>query len=275
MAGLPVYPSRGRNGGWRLAGGGRTDLTGLTAAEARALFLVAGPASSATPEVKAALRKLVRALPEPFRSTAEAAATSVVVDPGDWDQAPRRRSSPPLLEAVQTAVVEARQITLGYVARQGEPSSRLVEPLGLAAKGDAWYLVGDTDKGLRTFRVDRMTSVDTTGRPATRPEGFDLAEAWKLISDEVDRKRAPVAAEALAAPHAVAFLRMTLGTRLQVGAPVDDGRESVVLRGHNTRSLAAELAGFGNWLEVLSPEELRVGLAAVAAELTALYSGPA
>src|SRR5215203_6033251 len=72
VAGLPVYSMQGRNGGWRLAGGGRTDLSGLTAAEARALFLVAGPSSSATPQVKAALRKLVRALPEPFRDHAEA-----------------------------------------------------------------------------------------------------------------------------------------------------------------------------------------------------------
>src|SRR5438045_8611027 len=60
MAGLPVYSLQGRNGGWRLAGEGRTDLSGLTAAEARALFLVAGP-NMATPEVKTALRKLVRA----------------------------------------------------------------------------------------------------------------------------------------------------------------------------------------------------------------------
>src|SRR5205807_8747740 len=66
MAGLPVYSQQGRNGGWQLAGGGRTDLTGLTAAEARALFLVAGPSSSATPQVKASLRKLWRAPPAPF-----------------------------------------------------------------------------------------------------------------------------------------------------------------------------------------------------------------
>ena len=66
MAGIPVYSQQGRNGGWMLAGGGRTDLSGLSAAEARALFLVAGPASTATPELRAALRKLVRALPEWF-----------------------------------------------------------------------------------------------------------------------------------------------------------------------------------------------------------------
>src|SRR3954447_16340273 len=63
MAGVPVYSQQGRNGGWRLLGGGRTDMSGLTSAETRALFLVAGPAASATPEVRAALRKLVRALP--------------------------------------------------------------------------------------------------------------------------------------------------------------------------------------------------------------------
>src|SRR5215210_7582895 len=86
MAGLPIYSQQGRNGGWQLAGGGRTDLSGLTADEARALFLVAGPSPSATPQVKAALRKLVRALPEPFRDSAEAASTRVVVDPVGWDE---------------------------------------------------------------------------------------------------------------------------------------------------------------------------------------------
>src|SRR3954462_9948281 len=74
VAGLPIYSVQGRNGGWRLIGGGKTDLSGLTAPEARALFLVAGPSSKATPEVKAALRKLVRALPETFRDHAEAAS---------------------------------------------------------------------------------------------------------------------------------------------------------------------------------------------------------
>src|ERR671911_2284549 len=57
-AGIPVYPQAGRGGGWSLLGGARTDLSGLTSAEARALFLVAGPSASATPQIKAALRKL-------------------------------------------------------------------------------------------------------------------------------------------------------------------------------------------------------------------------
>ena len=49
-AGLPVYAQPGRGGGWQLLGGGRTDLSGLNAAEARALFLIAGPHTRLAPE---------------------------------------------------------------------------------------------------------------------------------------------------------------------------------------------------------------------------------
>src|ERR1700730_7016836 len=77
VAGIPGYSQQGRGGGWSLLGGARTDLSGLTAADGRPLFLAAGPSSAATPVVKAALRKLVRALPESFRAEAQAAATAV------------------------------------------------------------------------------------------------------------------------------------------------------------------------------------------------------
>jgi hypothetical protein len=82
-AGLPVYARPGRGGGWQLLGG-RTDLSGLSAAEARALFLLAGPHTRLAPEARSALRKLVRALPEPFREHASAAAEAVVLDPAGW-----------------------------------------------------------------------------------------------------------------------------------------------------------------------------------------------
>ena len=108
MAGVPVYSRQGRNGGWQLVGGARTDLSGLNAAEARALFLVAGPSSSATPELKAALRKLVRALPETFRSEAEAASTAVIIDNSPWGRRDNPRPTPPYLDDLQNAVDRGR-----------------------------------------------------------------------------------------------------------------------------------------------------------------------
>ncbi|HEV3280436.1 MAG TPA: YafY family protein [Acidimicrobiales bacterium] len=274
VAGLPVYSLQGRNGGWRLAGGGRTDLSGLSAAEARALFLVAGPSSSATPELRAALRKLVRALPESFRTQAEAARTAVVVDTDSWGRSALSRPTPPHFETVQQAVIEGERLNLGYVARDGSSTSRSVHPLGLAAKGSAWYLVADTDAGRRTFRVDRITAVERTGLSAPRPEGFDLADAWTAIISEVERMRSPVTVKASVDPDMVGLCRWLLGNRVSIGPAGPDGRVEMEIRGQSHRSLIGELAGLGTGVEVHDPPELRRGLAQIGRDLAALYENP-
>src|SRR3954469_14136577 len=160
---------------------------------------------------------------------------------------------PEHLDAVQRAVVEGEQVTLGYVARDRTSTTRVVHPLGLAAKGTAWYLVAGTDNGLRPFRVDRITSLQATGDPVVRPDDFDLQEAWRLITDEVDERRAPVRARALVAPNVVPWCRYVLGNRVRIGPAGVDGRVEVELRGHSVESLASELARFGGVLEVLDP----------------------
>ena len=273
-AGLPVYAERGRAGGWRLLGGGRTDLSGLSAAEARALFLVAGPAAGATPELRAALRKLVRALPEPFRETAEASAAAIVVDPGGWGQ--RRRTGRPVhLDALQEAAAEGRRVRLGYTDRGGRPSLRIVDPLGVALKGTVWYLVAGTDDGLRTFRVGRVTAVEQTGEAVVRPDGFDLAETWQHVVERVDELRSPAAVSAVADADAAEMLRWMFEGQVEVSPPRDDGRVPVVVKGQHVERLAAQLAGFGRRVEVVGPPEAREHLARIARELSGIYGAGA
>jgi predicted DNA-binding transcriptional regulator YafY len=271
MAGVPVYSVQGRGGGWRLVGGARTDLSGLTASEARALFLVAGPASTATPDVKAALRKLVRALPEPFRAQAEAAAASVVVDPRLWGASAAAPPPPRFLDALQEAVISGVQVRLGYVDSKGAETERMVHPLGVVAKGPTWYLVSETQVGRRTFRIDRVSSVALTDKPVRRPPGFDLAQSWREIADEVDRKRTPLEAQAVCAPDGIGLLRAMLGGRLEVGGTTSDGRIEVVIRGHNEYALAGQLAGLIEWVEVTGPQGVRDHLAAIGTALAARY----
>lgn len=273
IAGLPVYSERGRGGGWRLLGGGRTDLSGLSAAEARALFLVAGPQAQATPELRAALRKLVRALPEPLRGTAEGAASSVLVDPGRWGET-RRQFRPPRLEELEKALADSVQVRLGYSDRSGKASLRTIHPFGLALKGTVWYLLAGTSEGLRTFRVSRVTAVEPTDEPVERPDGFDLAEAWSQVVERVDELRTPVEVEALADPGAIEGLRWIFQKRASFGPPKDDGRVPVNVRGQGLRVLALELAGFGRSVEVLSPPEARERLATLGAELVETYCDP-
>ncbi|MGB7818921.1 MAG: WYL domain-containing protein [Ornithinibacter sp.] len=271
MSGIPVYSIQGRGGGWRLLGGARTDLSGLTANEARALFLVAGPASAATPAVKAALRKLVRALPEPFRAEAEAAASSLVLDPLQWGSTRMAQPPPRFLDDLQDAVIRGVQVRLGYVDRTGVETERTVHPLGIVAKGRSWYLVANTESGRRTFRIDRVSSADPTDQTVHRPKDFDLAESWREIADDVDRRRTPVEIHATCAPDGISLLRVAVGDNLEIGGTTNDGRISVVIRGPSEYGLAGHLAGLVEWLEVTSPQGVRDHLAAIGNALSERY----
>jgi predicted DNA-binding transcriptional regulator YafY len=271
VAGIPVYSQPGRGGGWELVGGARTDLSGLTAAEARTLFLLAGPSSAVTPEAKAALRKLVQALPETFRAEAEKAASAIVLDPAGWGG--RRPSTPPHLEVLQEAVIAGVQVRLAYTDAGGSSTERTVHPLGLVAKGTTWYLVADTAAGRRTFRVWRVQSVELTDQPAVRPPDFDLHRAWEEIVSTLDERRGLRPVSALVDATYVRWLRVQFGTRLSVGHE-EDGRVHVDI-GFPPRhdDPARELCAYAEGLEVLGPPEVRARLAEIGSALVTKYAG--
>jgi predicted DNA-binding transcriptional regulator YafY len=258
MAGVPVYSQSGRGGGWELVGGARTDLSGLTADETRALFLVAGPAA-ATSEVRAALRKLVRALPATFRSQAEAAAGAVMRDASSWDH--EEPATPLHLEALQRAVIEGVQVELGYRRRDGEVSLRTVHPLGLVVKNGTWYLVAGTVAGQRTFRVSRVRSVAPTGEPVERPADFDLSEAWRSIVTGVDAQRTPVTVTLRTDEVTLDVLRWMFGNRVSEHVLDDSGRLTVEIRAQSELMMARQLAGFGDAVEIVAPVAIREHLA--------------
>ena len=270
-SGIPVYAIQGRGGGWRLLGGARTDLSGLTASEVRALFLVAGPAGAATPAVRTALRKLVRALPEPFRAQAEATASSLIQDPHPWGSTRVASDAPRFLDVLQDAVIRGVQVRLGYVDRTGSQTERIVHPLGIVAKGRSWYLVAHTDAGQRTFRVDRVWSADQTDQPVDRAHDFDLAEQWRGITDDVGRRQCPVEVHATCAPEGLNFLKIAMGDNLEIEDTHDDGRIQVVIRGPSEYGLAGHLSGLVEWLEISSPQSVRERMAAIGDALVEKY----
>ena len=274
MAGIPVYPQVGRNGGWQLLGGSRTDLSGLTQDEARTLFMVAGPASTATPAAKAALRKLVQALPETFRADAEKAANSMVLDAAQWGAEPPR--PPEFLDVLREAVIAGVQIDLGYADRARAESRRVVHPLGLVDKGSTWYLVANTDRGMRTFRVNRVRSVELTDEPVERPVDFDLAETWRVVVEDVEQRRsAGSLATAIVRIHrrGVPGLQIAFGPSTRVLGPVegDDDKVDVEVGSRSPAWIAERLAGWADYVHVIGPPEVRNELAAIGRALLERY----
>ena len=206
-----------------------------------------------------------------MRTEAETASRSVVVDPGGWGRTPRPPRRPDHLDELQAATAAEAQIRLGYRDRNGATTSRDVDPLGLAQKGRVWYLIAGTDKGQRTFRVARVTSVERTGRSVTRPPGFDLAESWRDVVERVDQLRSPVELDLLVREPHVQTLRWMFDDQAIVGDTTADGRTEVRIRGQHVEVLAAQVAGFGRDVEVVGPPGARRLLATLAGELREIY----
>jgi predicted DNA-binding transcriptional regulator YafY len=271
-AGIPVYPQAGRGGGWSLVGGARTDLSGLSASEAQALFLLLGPATArvAGPEAaRSALRKLVRALPQTFRADAEAAATATMIDPTRWGE--RDRDRPELVDVLQSAVVGRRKVRLTYAGRTRERTERLVDPWGLVDKDDIWYLVAGTERGQRTFRVDRIVAAEPTEQPAQRPDDFTLATAWQQVVGEVEERRSRTWATVITEARIVPALRYQFGRHCHTEGEAGN-RRRVRVGAPTPIDIARHLAGWGALIEVVEPETVQTLLAQIGAELTARYA---
>lgn len=267
-AGVPVYPQPGRGGGWSLIGGARTDLSGLTSAEAQALFLVAGPAAAVAPEIKSALRKLVRALPGTFRADAQAAADAVVIDTAGWGEDTQER--PGLVTQLQQAVIQQIKVRLTYQKRGAAPSGRVVDPWGLVDKDGIWYLVAGTPDGQRTFRLDRILGVSLTGKPAARPENFVLEAAWDSIVERVEQRRSETTAVLLVPARVLDIFKNQHGRHCTVKETVGE-EVRVELTAPRPLDIARNIAGWGGTITVESPPEVREDLARIGEELVSRY----
>src|ERR1700691_4421230 len=114
-AGVPIYTERGRSGGIRLLPGYRTDVTGLTQDEARALFVLTTGGVHEDLGLGAAARsavlKVMRAVPAPFQPAAAATSQRILVDPARWMGS---RDPVDKLGVLQAAVVTDRRLPLRY-----------------------------------------------------------------------------------------------------------------------------------------------------------------
>lgn len=185
-AGVPVYAERGRNGGFALLPGFRTELTGLNHDEALAL-LVAGSRRGAQvfglgSALASAVLKVVDALPESHRATAAGVAERLLIDP-ETDLLSRRVAAEEVPDAtaaeVRRAVLAGHKLRIRYAAAGQTPRWRTVDPIGLVTVRDQGYLLATRSGADRTYRLSRVLAAEALTEPAQRPDRVDLDRAWR------------------------------------------------------------------------------------------------
>ncbi|GHH26433.1 helix-turn-helix transcriptional regulator [Streptomyces rubradiris] len=273
-AGVPVYAERGRHGGIGLLAGFRTDVTGLTADESRALFVLAAQGAHAALGLDAALasalRKVMAALPAPHRPAAEVTSRRVLVDATRWKSGPERAVD---LAVLQDAVFSDRRLRLRY-RHSGEREVRTytVDPYGLVAKAGVWYLVADRRGRPRLFRADRVRRAWLLDEPVRRRPGVELADAWEELRRRVEEREAGVEVTVRVRRELADMFRRMAAAELTAELE-DDGESPWVTARLAYPALRAvrQLLVFSDRVEVLDPPEARAELVAGARSVLALY----
>lgn len=277
-AGVPVYADRGRAGGYRLLGGYRTRLTGLTRDEAEALFLAGlpGPAGDMglADAVAAAELKVLAALPPSLRDAPARTGQRFHLDVPGWF---RETAPPAWLTELARAVWGDLVVELRY--RRGDHEvTRRVQPYGLVLKSAVWYLVGRVGDDIRTYRVDRVTGVEVGDERFDRDEGFDLAGHWRAQAGSFLRTMLRAEVTVRLSPVGLRQLRHLVDApfvydEVVAAASEPDGQGWVVARlpVESVPVAYHQLLGLGPEVEVIDPPELRRSFAEAAERSLALY----
>ncbi|HEY8618170.1 transcriptional regulator [Phenylobacterium sp.] len=279
-AGVPVYADRGPSGGFQLLDGYRTRLTGLTPAEAEALFLsgLPGPAADlgVGEAMAAAQLKLLAALPDGYRDGAGRLAARFHLDTVSWYRGPERAE---LLPPLADAVWGARRVRIRYDSWQAVVEREL-EPLGLVLKGGAWYLVALSGGKPRTYRVAAIQALEVTDAVFERPP-FDLAAYWTAWASDFEarlyrgRARLRLTDEGLRRLAALIPMAADMARQTATDPDAAGWREAVIpVELDSLDHAAAELLRLGPHAEVLEPPDLRARMAETSAAMAALYPSP-
>lgn len=275
-AGVPVYAERGRNGGFALLPGFRTELTGLNHDEALAL-LTAGSGRGEQvfglgSALASAMRKVTDALPESHRVTASDAARRFLVEP-ETDLLSRRPVPEEVAGATMTeirrAVLTGHQLRIHYAATGQAPQWRTVDPIGLVTVRDRSYLLATRAGADRTYRMSRVLAAEELSEPARRPDQVDLDRVW--------RERC---AQFLSGDHIAVLVRVAPQRRenllssavaVRAAAPDPDGRLRLEVTYQDLRHAEWALWQLGTDAVVLAPGALRTALRDRATALASLY----
>jgi predicted DNA-binding transcriptional regulator YafY len=259
--GYPVQAAQGVGGGYQLGRGRGLPPLLLDDAEAVAVAVslrmaAGGTVSGASEAALRTLAELDQVMPPRLRSEVRAIheATQTL------DSGQPAVDGDVLLQLART-VRDTVRVRFDYEARDGTPSARTVEPVGLVATGRRWYLMAyDVDRDdWRTFRLDRMTRVQaTTWRFAQRVHEDPAAYVQRALASSAYRFPARVVVHA---PLKEVAERTSV--RSVVLTPVDDSTTLLEAGGETLYGLALHLSLLAWEFDVEEPAELRDALAAL------------
>ena len=278
-AGIPVYTERGPGGGIALLEEYRTNLTGLTADEVQALFMLSIPSPllqlGVGETLRSALRKLTAAIPPSRLPDRDMARQRIHLDTSWWGQPGREL---PHLTTLQRAIWQERRLRVAVRAIFGGEIDVVVEPLGLVAKASEWHLVALRGGRPHVYRVADLAGAEVLEESFERPADFDLVAFWESHCARVEAERGIYGVRLRISPELARELTWRLGEQaaeaLARARPPDaEGWREITLWFSDPGEARGRILSLGRAAEVLEPLPLRKSVLDFARQIVQFYEG--
>lgn len=208
--------------------------------------------------IRSAMGKVTAVLPPGLQGRVDRLRKTMVIG-----MRPPTKGSVPL-STVQRAMAEGRVLRLNYLgAARGQPTERVVEPLGLVFYLDHWHLIAwcRLRNEIRDFRVDRIVRCETLPEPIPPHPEFNLNEHLARCMMPERSEFAVVEVP----QHLLESVRRFWGPTI-VEEKVSDKQARVrfAFRPEGLGYVSRWLLSLGTDAEIVSPEVLRENVAALA-----------
>ena len=183
-------------------------------------------------------------------------------------------SSERFLTDIISAMRGSRVISLCYQSfRHPEPYSFNVRPYCVKYFKQRWYLLGDSDLGLRIYSLDRFVDMEELEEHFEIPKGFDAEEYFGnyfgvIIGEEPEDVKIRVV------PDQVKYFRTLPLHGSQRETVQEDGSSVFSYHIAPTFDFVQEILSHGADVEVLEPIELRESIADIIAGMASRYGLP-
>lgn len=273
-AGIPVVAERGKAGGWRLLKQYRTNLTGLKANEIKSLLI--SPSFQLltdlglTKDWYEARQKILASIPSSLQKNADHVWNRIHVDTSAWRQSTEKMES---FKVLQQAIWEERILQIKYERADGECVERIVNPLGLVAKGSTWYLIALSNGKIRNYRASRMRSVILLSETFTRPVDFDLAQYWNNSTQEFIKSLPRYEADVEVSPSITQRIKFPgrFVQILKIDSPLENGWIPLKLCFDTEQEAKEYILGFGNQIKIIRPNTLKQNIYEMARAVIDFY----
>jgi predicted DNA-binding transcriptional regulator YafY len=266
MSGVPIYTDRGPGGGVALLESYRTNLTGMSEEEIRALFAVNIPEVLAElgldQKLKSAFLKLAASLYIQQQKVETLTQQRIYLDTTPWKE---KDEFAPNLSILNMAVWQDKLIRLVYRGRFNTLLNVELAPVGLVAKMNSWYLVGNDHGHMRAIKVADILQVLTTEQTCERDKDFDLAGFWKGWCKATQKRQSILEVRIMVKANLLRSLPYYLGEGVKFNlSDFDEANEqkwrSVTIWFDDMYQAREKILSMGGAAEVLEPEALKLSI---------------